>query len=323
MEERALLDIRRLTAGYPGGSAVLRNVSLRIPPKEILCVIGESGCGKSTLLNAVLRLPGRVLIEDGELLFQGQNLLTMSQKKLRAVRGSGIGVVYQEPGASLDPIRRIDAQFWDALRAHGKITKKQSREKAQSLLANMHLPDPARILDSCPVQLSGGQKQRAAIALAIALEPALLLADEPTSALDVTVQSQIVDELIRLRDDFGTALLLVTHNMGVVAKAADSVAVMYCGEVVEYGTRAEVLRSPAHPYTRALLSAIPKLDGSAPKAVPGSRPKHFSGSGCAFADRCPRRVAACETKRQTPIYLSGSHWTLCGCTASGTVRSRP
>lgn len=311
MDGTALLNIRGLTAGYPDGTIVLRDVSLQIRPKEILCVIGESGCGKSTLLNAILRLPGRVVIDEGKILYKGNDLCAMGKKELRGLRGAGVGVVYQEPGASLDPIRRIDAQFYDALRAHGKITKQESHEKAEALLAAMHLDDPARVLESCPVQLSGGMNQRVAIALAMSLSPDVLLADEPTSALDVTVQSQIVSELIRLRDEFGTALLLVTHNMGVVAKAADTVAVMYCGEVVEYGTREEVLQTPAHPYTRALLDAIPKLDGTPPKGVPGSRPNHFSGEGCAFAGRCPSCVCGCEAGRPTPVHLSGDHWALC------------
>jgi len=312
MDGTALLDICGLTAGYPDGTSVLRDVSLQIRPKEILCVIGESGCGKSTLLNAILRLPGRVVIDEGKILYRGKDLCAMDKKQLRAVRGTGIGVVYQEPGASLDPIRRIDAQFYDALRAHGKITKQESRERAKTLLAAMNLDDPTRVLESCPVQLSGGMNQRAAIALAMALSPDVLLADEPTSALDVTVQAQIVSELIRLRDHFGTALLLVTHNMGVVAKAADTVAVMYCGKVVEYGTREEVLQTPAHPYTRALIDAIPKLDGAPPKGVPGSRPEHFSGEGCAFAGRCPNCARDCEAERLTPVYLSRDHWVRCG-----------
>lgn len=312
MDGAALLDIRGLTAGYPDGTTVLRDVSLQIRPKEILCVIGESGCGKSTLLNAILRLPGRVVIDEGEILYKGNDLCAMDKKQLRAVRGTGIGVVYQEPGASLDPIRRIDAQFYDALRAHGKITKQESRKKAKALLAAMNLDDPARVLESCPVQLSGGMNQRAAIALAMVLSPDVLLADEPTSALDVTVQAQIVSELIRLRDHFGTALLLVTHNMGIVAKAADTVAVMYCGKVIEYGTREEVLQTPAHPYTRALMDAIPKLDGTPPKGVPGSCPKQFPGEGCAFAGRCPNCAHGCEAEMLTPVHLSRDHWALCG-----------
>ncbi|MGI5978305.1 MAG: ABC transporter ATP-binding protein [Oscillospiraceae bacterium] len=312
MDGTALLDIRQLTAGYPDGATVLRDVSLKIHPKEILCVIGESGCGKSTLLNAILRLPGRVEIQSGEILFQGRDLREMDKKALSAVRGTGIGVVYQEPGASLNPIRRIDAQFYDALCAHGKITKTESREKAERLLAAMDLNEPARILKSCPAQLSGGMNQRVAIALAMALSPDVLLADEPTSALDVTVQSQIVEELIRLRDDYGTALLWVTHNMGVVAKAADTVVVMYCGKVVEYGMREEVLRTPAHPYTRALLEAIPKLDGTPPKGIPGSRPRHYDGRGCAFAGRCPHCGGNCHADTLAPVHLGGDHWALCG-----------
>lgn len=307
--QEPLLNIENLTAGYPDGSTVLRNVSLQIRPGEILCVIGESGCGKSTLLGAILRLPGRVAVEDGALSFAGRDLLAMNKKELRQVRGTGIGVVYQEPGASLDPIRRVDAQFYDALRAHGKITRTGSREKALALLAAMRLPDPPRILESCPVQLSGGQKQRVAIALAMALSPRLLLADEPTSALDVTVQAQIVSELMRLRDETGAGILLVTHNMGVVARMADSVAVMYGGRVVEYGPREKILSAPEHPYTRALMDAIPKLDGTLPKGIPGRRPKVFPAEGCVFAGRCDS--PHCSGSGCEAAQVSDGHWTLC------------
>ena len=320
MEHTGLLDIHHLSVKYPNGQDVLHDVSLHIHTSEIVCVIGESGCGKSTLLSAVLRMPGKVNITRGEVLFKGEDLCLLKVEPLRRIRGTGLGVIYQEPGASLDPIRKIGAQFYDTLRAHKKISRRQSNEKALEILAKTGLADPERVLDSCPVQLSGGMNQRVAIALAMALKPDVLLADEPTSALDVTVQVQIVQELMKLRDEFGTAILVVTHNMGVVAKMADRVAVMYGGRIVEYGCRHHVLTMPAHPYTRALMTAIPRLDGTPPTGVPGQKPAVFPAEGCAFAPRCKNACEECIRREMKPIAIGEEHWTLCdagfeGCEA--------
>ncbi len=311
MDNKELLDINGLSVRYPEGYIVVHNVSLHMHPGEIVCIIGESGCGKSTLLNAILKMPGRVEIVGGSVLYRGRDILSLSAKELRKVRGAGIGMIYQEPGASLDPIRKISAQFYDTVRAHEKLSKKEVLEQARELLPRLNLPDVDRILDSCPVQLSGGMNQRVAIALAMSLHPDILLADEPTSALDVTVQAQIVDEFLKLREEFGTGILLVTHNIGVVAKMADKVAVMYGGRVVEYGYRESVLKEPCHPYTRALMAAVPKLDGTPPVGVPGKRPEHFSAEGCAFAPRCRYAKPECSVKTLTEIPIHGEHWTLC------------
>ena len=197
---------------------------------RITCVIGESGSGKSTLLRAVLQLPGKVEITGGDISFRGQRLQTMPEAKRRIIRGSGMGVVFQEPGASLNPIRKIGRQFYDALHAHDRsITRAETQKRASAILKSMQFDDPERILDCCPLQLSGGMNQRVAIALAMVLNPALLLADEPTSALDVTVQLHIAEELLQIRKQYGTSILLITHNMGVAAKLADQIAVMYEG----------------------------------------------------------------------------------------------
>lgn len=311
MEHHGLLDIKDLSVGYPEGETVLHNVSLHMHPGEIICVIGESGCGKSTLLNAVLRMPGRVDITGGSVLYRGEDIMKYPPKKLRTVRGAGIGMVFQEPGASLDPIRKIGAQFYETMRAHKKINRREAMREAAELLPRLNLPDARRILDSCPVQLSGGMNQRVAIALAMALRPDVLLADEPTSALDVTVQAQIVNELVRLREEFGTGILLVTHNIGVVAKMADKIAVMYGGRVVEFGYRSSVLKAPAHPYTRALIAAIPKLDGTPPVGIPGHRPECFGDKGCAYAPRCPHASAECAVNEMVAISIKDEHWTLC------------
>ncbi len=311
MDHQGLLDIHNLSARYPGGETVLHDISLHIHEGEIVCVIGESGSGKSTLLRAILRMPGKVDITGGSVLYHGKDLLELPKEQLRRIRGAGLGMVFQEPGASLDPIRKIESQFYDTIRAHRKVRRKTVRQDMRELLPRLNLPDPERILKSCPLQLSGGQKQRVAIALSMALQPDILLADEPTSALDVTVQAQIAEELLHLRDEFKTAILLITHNIGLVAKMADKVAVMYGGRIVEFGYKDSVLKSPAHPYTKALISAIPRLDGTPPKAVPGKSPEKFVSKGCAFAPRCPLAVKDCETMEIREINVKNEHWTLC------------
>lgn len=313
MEQKYLIEIRNLSVRYPNTrSDILRDVNLTLHEGKIVCVIGESGSGKSTLLHSVLQLPGRVEITGGNVLFRGEDLQEMRPQRLRAIRGKGIGVVFQEPGASLDPIRKIHKQFYDALHAHDRtVTRDYARARAVRLLQCMEFTDPERILDSCPVQLSGGMNQRVAIAAAMALEPAVLLADEPTSALDVTTQVQVVEEMLRLRAQFGTSILLITHNMGVAAKMADQIAVMYGGRIVEYGTRDDVLRAPAHPYTRALLAAVPRLDGKPVRGIPGQKPEIFPEQGCAFAPRCPQAEKLCEQTELCRRPAGTGHWTLC------------
>ena len=266
-EKETLLEIRSLCVRYPGNEKeILHQVDMTVLPGTITCVIGESGSGKSTLLQAILQLPGKVEITQGEITFCGQNLQTMSETKQRAVRGSSMGVVFQEPGASLNPIRRIGRQFYDALHAHDRtVTRPEARKMAFEILQSMQFEDPDRILNCCPLQLSGGMNQRVAIALAMVLKPSLLLADEPTSALDVTVQLQITEELLQIRKQYGTSILLITHSMGVAAKLADQIAVMRDGQIVEYGSKEQVLYHPLHSYTKELLRAVPKLEDSAGK----------------------------------------------------------
>ena len=313
MQKKHLLDIQNLYARYPDAqTTVLHHINLTIHMGEIICVIGESGSGKSTLLHAMLHLPGRVEMTNGQVLFRGNDLQQLTPRQLRSIRGSEIGVVFQEPGASLDPNRKIYKQFYDALHAHDRsVTKANARQKAVALLQSMGFRDSERILESCPVQLSGGMNQRVAIAVAMALEPAILLADEPTSALDAAVQAQVIQEFLNLRAQFGTSILLITHNMGVAAKLADQVAVMYGGRIVEYGSRDDVLYRPAHPYTRALLAAVPHLDGKLPQGIPGRRPEIFFAQGCAFASRCPYAEPFCRQAILRPHMVNEQHWTLC------------
>ncbi len=314
MQETHLLAIRNLSVRYPDAqTSVLHNINLTLGAGEIVCVIGESGSGKSTLLHAVLQLPGRIAITGGQVLFRGNDLQRLAPRQLRSICGREIGLVFQEPGASLDPIRKIHKQFYDTLHAHDRsVTRAAARQKATALLQSMGFRDPARILESCPALLSGGMNQRVAIAAAMALEPAILLADEPTSALDATMQTQVVAQLLRLRAQYGTSILLITHDIGIAARLADQIAVLYGGHMMECGPRDAVLHHPAHPYTRALLAAVPRLDGTLPQGIPGRKPEIFPAQGCAFASRCPHAEPSCTQAVLRPRTAGGKHWTLCG-----------
>ena len=261
MEEKELIRFEGVSAGYEGSqSGVLKNVNLTLQEGEITCLIGESGSGKSTLLKAISQLSGNLNITEGDIYFREKSLKDMPDKERLSLLGNEIGLVFQEPGASLSPIRKIHKQFYDVLHAHDKsITKKEAREMAASSFESMDFKDSERILDISPCQISGGMNQRVAIAMAMILKPSLLLLDEPTSALDVTTQSQVIDELIRLRTEQNVSMLMVTHNIGIAAKMADQVVVMYKGEILEHGPKEEVLVHPSHAYTKALLDAVPKI----------------------------------------------------------------
>ena len=271
--EQPLLAVEELQVTY-GGVPALQGVSLAVAPGEILGVVGESGCGKSTLLDAVLRLPRRDgRIAGGRIVFAGRDLAALGGRELRRLRGEQLGVVYQNPGETLNPSRRIRTQFYEALRAHRSVTRAEANTIAAAQMARLHLEEPEALLDSYPFQLSGGMAQRVALALAMVLEPQLLLADEPTSALDVTVQARVVEELLELRAARGTAILLVTHNLGVVARMADRVAVMYAGRLVESGTREQVLTVHAGPAGRCAGLFRPAAPGPAGQAAAaGHRP---------------------------------------------------
>ncbi len=307
-----LLALEDVSVAY-GGVPVVRGVSLTVSPGEILGVVGESGCGKTTLLDAVLgllRRDGRVT--GGRIVFEGRDLAGLDARAMGKLRGEALGAVFQNPGDSLNPARRIHTQFYEALRAHRRVTRAEARAIAADRLARLHLEEPEALLACYPFQLSGGMAQRVALALAMALEPRLLLCDEPTSALDVTVQARVLRELRALRDRYGTAILLVTHNIGVVAHMADRVAVLYGGRLVETGGRAQVLARPAHPYTRALLAAAPDFSGRLPRGLPGTPPlPGQAAAGCPFADRCPRAAAACREREPVLHPLPEGRATAC------------
>ncbi|NMA69656.1 MAG: ABC transporter ATP-binding protein [Desulfitobacterium sp.] len=310
--KKELLVIENLTVRY-GQVEILKNINLIVHSQEILCIVGESGCGKSTLLSSISGLlDSGATIASGEIYFDERELTKVSQEELRQLRGRRMGVVFQNPGTSLNPIRKIGSQFLEAIRSHYPISTNEGNERILKMLEKLSLRDGKRILQSYPFELSGGMNQRIAIALAMIMEPDLLLADEPTSALDVTVQAQVIKEMLKLRDTFSTSIILVTHSMGIVAQMADQVGVMYSGEIVEYGSKANVLRSPLHPYTKALINAVPSLVGSIPQGIPGSPPSFgVERRGCSFAERCTLRESKCFSQKPKLREIRKGHWSAC------------
>lgn len=254
-----LLTYRSVEVSF-NGRAVTHDVSFTLHAGEILGIVGESGSGKSTLLKAAMGLLGNGgLVTKGDIWFKGKDLPDLPEKELRKICGAGIGMIFQDAGASLCPIRTIGEQIYESMSAHMEITRSQAREKALALFEKLQFKDGQRIWNSYPFELSGGMNQRAGIAIAMLMEPPVLLADEPTSALDVAVQKQVIEEMLHLRELFGTAMILVTHDIGVVSAMADTVLVLKDGRVMEFGTAQQVLREPRDAYTRKLLAAVPKL----------------------------------------------------------------
>lgn len=312
-----ILAVEKLNVSY-NGTMILKDLTLELEKGEILGIVGESGSGKSTLLKAMIGLLGdNGCVESGRLEFDGIDLLRIPKEELRRIRGTRLGMVFQNPGMSFNPIRKIGVQFLEALRNHGKVDKADATRQILDIFSRLSLRDGEKILNSYPFELSGGMNQRVAIALAMVMYPEMLLADEPTSALDVTVQAQCVRELMELRNQLGTTIILVTHNMGVVSYMADKIAVMYGGNLVEYGRKTDVLKNPQHPYTKALIRAIPAIGGGPLVGIPGCPPTFGERhDGCPFAPRCATARPACaQPMTLAPKHCGGEHWTLCpyGC----------
>ncbi len=290
---------------HGGRFAAVTNVSFDLAPGEILGVVGESGCGKSTLGLALLRLlPKNGEIAGGRILFAGRDLALLGREELRRVRGSGLAMIFQDPLTSFNPTLTVGAQLRDVLRAHGRGRGRALRGRIVSMLEQVGIPDAADRVDRYPHELSGGMRQRAMIAMALLLEPAVLVADEPTSALDVTLQMQILELLSELRQTRGTAILFISHDLGVVSQICDRVVVMYAGRAVEESDIHSIFGAPQHPYTQALLAAIPswRRRGEELGSIRGRVPRLLDlPPGCAFADRCPYAEAVC--REQAPRYL--------------------
>lgn len=243
-----------------GGKDVVRDINFSLHPGEILGLVGESGSGKSTIIKAAMGLlGGNGMVTRGDIWFQGQNLAELNEKEMNKVRGAKIGMIFQDAGASLCPIRTIGSQIVESMAAHGAVSVSEAKDRAMDLFSKLHFKDAARIWDSYPFELSGGMNQRAGIAIAMLMNPSILLADEPTSALDVAVQRQVVNSMMELRDLFGTAIIIVTHDIGVVTAMSDNVLVLQNGNMMEYGEAKQVLEHPQNEYTQKLLSAVPRL----------------------------------------------------------------
>lgn len=243
-----------------GGTAVVRDLSFSLRPGEILGLVGESGSGKSTVIKAAMGLLGNNgLVTRGDIWFEGKNLPDLPEREMRHIRGGKIGMIFQDAGASFCPVRTIGEQIFESMNAHRKVIRAEAKEAALELFAKLRFKDGERIWNSYPFELSGGMNQRAGIAVSMLMNPSLLLADEPTSALDVSIRRQVVEEMLELREMFGTAIILVTHDIGVVSAMADTVLVLQQGSMMEYGGARDVLDSPRNGYTRKLLSAVPKL----------------------------------------------------------------
>ena len=260
---KTVVDIRNLEVTFAtdgGDIPAVDDVSLTVDSGEVVAIVGESGSGKSVTAKSIIGLLPETAVTRGVILLNGRDVVGLSGEKLRATRGLDAAMVFQEPSTSLNPVYTVGWQLAEGLRAHGKYSRRQARAKAIEYLGKVGIPEPEKRIDHYPHQFSGGQKQRVVIAMALALDPELIIADEPTTALDVTVQAEILDLLRRCRDEFGTAIILITHNMGVVADLADRVVVMYEGKVVEQATATKLFGSPQHPYTQKLLAAVPRID---------------------------------------------------------------
>ena len=298
-----LLSVRGLrTAVTTRGESfdVVQDLSLDVYPNEILCLVGESGCGKSLTALSIMRLlpTPPVRVRSGRILFKGQDLLGLRSGRMRSIRSDSISMIFQDPLTSLDPVFTVGDVITEVVRAHRDIGAPEARRMAGEALAKVGLPDPVARLDSYPHQLSGGMRQRVMIALALVLDPDILIADEPTTALDVTVQAQILDQLIQEQRERHMSMLLITHDLAVVAAVADRVAVMYAGEIVEEAPVDELFEDPRHPYTQGLLRALPhvSLRRGRLRPIPGLvPPPQLMPPGCRFAPRCAHAVEACWT----------------------------
>jgi len=315
-----LLDVRGLRTHFHTSAGVIRavdGVSWDVRKGETVALVGESGCGKSVSALSVMRLvsapAGRIV--DGEILFKGRNLLALSEEEMRRVRGREIGMIFQEPMTSLNPVLTIGRQLTETVETHLAMTSAQAQARAVELLSLVGIPEGARRLRQFPHQFSGGMRQRIMIAMALACDPALVLADEPTTALDVTIQAQILELMKSLSRRLGAAIMMITHNLGVVARYADRVNVMYAGKIVERGTAREIYANPRHPYTLGLLRSVPRLDEprrAKLQPIPGQPPdlSRLPG-GCSFAPRCAYAIDRCREEEPGLDPVAADHLSAC------------
>ena len=320
MSQENLLEVKHLRTEFfsskKSSVTAVDDVSFDIKKGEIVGLVGESGCGKSVTSLSIMQLlkdtPGKVT--NGEVIFQGRNLLDASKKEMLDIRGDKMSMIFQEPMSSLNPSMRIDKQMIEGIRLHTPLTKAEARKKAADILSQVGIPDPQRVLKNYPHQLSGGMSQRVMIAMAMSCEPDLLIADEPTTALDVTIQAQILELMTKIQQDKGMSILLITHDLGVVAEMCSRVIVMYAGKIVEEAPVEILFANPTHPYTQGLIASVPKL-GSGVKvlpSIPGSVPDLSAmPKGCRFAPRCKYATEKCH--QEQPELLSVGEKQKCRC----------
>ena len=314
----AFVEFKNLHTWFYTDSGIVKavnGVDFEINEGETVCVVGESGCGKSVTALSMMHLvqtpPGKIV--DGQILMDGVDLLKMDKRQMEKINGKDIAMIFQEPMTSLNPVLTVGHQIMESLLFHTDIDKKSARAKALEMLKLVGIPRAEEILDCYPHELSGGMRQRVMIAMALVCNPRLLVADEPTTALDVTIQAQVLDMMRKLKETYGTAMILITHALGVVAEVCSNVAIMYAGEIVEKGTLADIYNNPSHPYTIGLFRSIPDLDEEAERlhVIPGMMPDPANlPDGCNFCDRCPYADDRCQ--KQPPIVnLSETHQVQC------------
>ncbi|GGC90709.1 dipeptide transport ATP-binding protein DppD [Thalassobacillus devorans] len=314
-----LLEVRDLEVSfltYGGEVQAVRGVSFDLHRGETLAIVGESGCGKSVTANSIMRLipqpPGR--ITNGTIQFKHKELITLPENQMRKIRGVDISMIFQDPMTALNPTLTVGNQLAEGLKQHTSVSAKEAKQKAVELLDLVGIPNPEERLSLYPHQFSGGMRQRIVIAMALICEPELLIADEPTTALDVTIQAQILELFERIQEQTGVAIILITHDLGVVAKIADRIAVMYAGKIIEVGTKKEIFYHSQHPYTKGLLNSVPRLDRREGKLIPidGTPPDLFSPpAGCPFTARCPKAMEVCDRVYPLETNLSSTHQVEC------------
>ncbi|MBL8372824.1 MAG: ABC transporter ATP-binding protein [Burkholderiaceae bacterium] len=313
----SLLQVKNLVVEFPGRRGTLRaldDISFEIAPGEILGVVGESGAGKSLTGASIIGLlepPGRVA--SGQILLQGQRIDNLGHDAMRSIRGRKIGAIFQDPLTSLNPLYSVGRQLIETIRTHLPVSEQEAKDRAISLLQDTGIPAAAERIDHYPHQFSGGMRQRVVIALALAAEPQLIVADEPTTALDVSIQAQIITLLKRICKDRGAAVMLITHDMGVIAETCDRVAVMYAGRIAEIGPVHDVINRPAHPYTEGLMASIPDMtqDRERLNQIDGAMPRlNAIPTGCAFNPRCPRSFDRC-TRERPELMAAGNNRAAC------------
>ena len=308
-----LLEVQNLTtvfAGDYGATTSVDHISFHVDRGEVLCIVGESGCGKSVTSLSIMRLLGRGgAVTDGSVFFDDKNLLAMTEKELDTIRGDELTMIFQDPLTSLNPVFTVGSQITESIRTHMDLSKEEARDRAVKLLAQVGMPEPVSMMKKFPHTLSGGMRQRVMIAMALSCNPRLLIADEPTTALDVTIQAQIMKLLKELCGEKNMAMILITHDIGLVANMADRVLVMYAGQIVEEASVQELFANPKHPYTRALLDTVPTIrddEARQLQAIPGMVPESYDDiTGCRFAVRCPYRREECNRPQEMLPFGTG------------------